>query len=337
MRMRTLFSQTMTVTAFLANLFLLGQPAPALAGCGCDKPPPAPAAVIPNVAFTGLSISLFHDSLQVGESWEVVFQNPSQKDAKKPAVKAQVVSKRDVTDPSGETYTPQLVVPVPNIPVGPTRIIASSAKASFVVPEEAFTMIAKPIVVSEQDAEYTMKYETGVGADGTLYISIGGLDKVCKAMEFDGRFKKYPLRFVESDIVIFNAQGFLIEALGKDTLDHATVQPETRKGHDSDKLYYFRHSFEKYCTTHLPGGEDEVDPNDPNWHLDGTPHVDYSTLIFAVAGHFDDNSFPTPGSASFKIELETEAVDDEGALGADEHWEEERVKGSEKPKGKKNK
>jgi hypothetical protein len=118
-------------------------------------------------------------------------------------------------------------------------------------------------------------------------------------------------------------------------LDHASVAPETQKGQDSDTLHYFRHSFEKYCAAHLAGGEDEVDPQDPHWHLDGTPHVDYSTLIFAVAGHFDDGSFPTPGSASFKIELETEIVEDEGALSSGEHQDEERVRGAKKSGGEK--
>jgi hypothetical protein len=34
-----------------------------------------------------------------------------------------------------------------------------------------------------------------------------------------------------------------------------------------------------------------VDPQEPNCHLDGTPHVDYSTLIhFCVAGHFKEFS-----------------------------------------------
>lgn len=49
---------TLTVASFLAGLFLLGGPATTQAGCGCDKPPPAPAAVIPHVAFPGMPVTL---------------------------------------------------------------------------------------------------------------------------------------------------------------------------------------------------------------------------------------------------------------------------------------
>jgi hypothetical protein len=54
----------------------------------------------------------------------------------------------------------------------------------------------------------------------------------------------------------------------------------------------------------------EVDPQDPNWHLDRTPHVDYTTLIFALTGHFDDGSIPEAGSASFTLKMKTKTVDE---------------------------
>ncbi|MEW6301694.1 MAG: hypothetical protein AB1671_28860 [Thermodesulfobacteriota bacterium] len=331
MSAKALFSHTITTASLVASLFFLGQSPPVQAGCGCDKPPPAPAAVIPNVGFPGMSVTLFHDSLQDGQTWNIAFHNGK----RTATTRATVVVKRALTDPTGETLTPQLVVPVPpNVPAGPTRIVASLENGSFVVPEEAFTVIAKPVVVSEQDTEYKIRYTTGVGADGALYISVGGLDKVCQAMEFDGLLKKYPLRFTEEDVVITNAQGFLIEALGAHALDHAVVTPGSKEEKDSDRLFYFRHSFEQYCADHLPGGADEVDPNDPNWHLDGTPHVDYSTLIFAVGGRFDDGSFPKPGSASFMLELKTTVVD-EGEPAEHALEREDEVKGAKK--GKKDK
>jgi hypothetical protein len=272
-----------------------------------------------------MTITLFHDSFQDGQTWNIAFHNGK----RTATTRATVVVKRALTDPTGETLTPQLVVPVPpDVPTGPTRIVASMENSSFVVPEEAFTVIAKPVVISEQRTKYETMYTTGVGADGTLYLSVGGLDKVCQAMEFDGLLKKYPLRFTEEDVVVTNAQGFLIEALGAHALDHAVVTPGSK---DSDRLFYFRHSFAQYCADHLPGGADEVDPNDPNWHLDGTPHVDYSTLIFAVGGRFDDGSFPAPGSASFILELTT-AIVDESELTEHALEREDEVKGAKKEK-----
>ncbi|MGH8009245.1 MAG: hypothetical protein ACREQ3_19835, partial [Candidatus Binatia bacterium] len=180
----------------LSALLLGGQPPASQAGCGCDKPPPVPAAVTPNVAFAGLPVALFHASFQMGQTWNVSFR---QNGVTVAAVTTPVVSRRDVTDPTGGTYSPQLVVSVPNIAVGPTSIVVSSQstpskkgkgskgkrpKAALSVPQESFTVMAKPVVVSEQEAEYEVtNYTTAVGHDGTLYMSVGGLNSVCKAME----------------------------------------------------------------------------------------------------------------------------------------------------------
>ena len=43
------------------------------AGCGCDKPPPALAEVRPNVTYAGMPVTLFHASLQSGQSYDVTF------------------------------------------------------------------------------------------------------------------------------------------------------------------------------------------------------------------------------------------------------------------------
>ena len=39
------------------------------AGCGCDKPPPMPAAVIPHVAFSDMLVTFFDPSF-VQEAWK---------------------------------------------------------------------------------------------------------------------------------------------------------------------------------------------------------------------------------------------------------------------------
>jgi hypothetical protein len=295
-----------TYIIFLGWLWPLGQPIPARAGCGCDKPPPKPAAVIPSVAFPEMSVTLFDASLQPGQPWRVTFQNGSTT----ATVQATVVKKRDISDPSGHTFTPQLVITVPNIPAGPTTILAAMSNiASFTVPEESFTIIGKPLMVSEQTANYTVtNYTTAVDREGISYISIGGLNHVCQAMEFSGFLKKDPLRFVQGDVIIWNAQGYLIDTLGTGSANHFAIEPSNNK--DSYELDYFRHSFEQYCLDHQPGGPLEVDPKDPNWHLNGTPHVDYSTIIFAIASHFDDGSLPATGSASFDLHVKTEIVKD---------------------------
>ena len=306
MRQKGLFTRTVTFASFLISLTLMSQAPLAQASCGCSKPPPEPATVIPNVAVPGLPITLFHHSFQAGQQWDVVFESQT---AESTVVVAHVVSKRDITDPTGATYTPQLVVDVPTLPVGPTRIIASTPHDSFYVSEESFTVIGEPVLLGTQPAKYKVKdYTTGVGYDGTLYISLGGITNICQAMDLEGVLRGYPLHFEDNDIVIWNFQGFLIDTVSLENVDHVWLEPQA--GKKSDRLHYFRHSFETYCEDHLPGGEKEVDLDDPNWHLDGTPHVDYTTLIFALTGQFEDGSIPEAGSASFTLEMQTEAVEE---------------------------
>ena len=309
MRRKGLFLWTVTLAFFLISFSLLSQPHLAQAACGCLKPPPEPATVIPNMAVPGLPITLFHDSFQAEQWWNVVFESWTAGKPIRRTVTARVIQKRDITDPTGATYTPQLVVHVPSLPNGPTGITVSRLKDSFHVSEESFTVIGKPIMLSERTTNYNVKnYTTGVGHDGTLYISLGGITNVCQAMDLEGMLKDYPLRLEDNDIVIWNFQGFLIDTVSLENVDHVWVEPQA--GKKSDRLHYFRHSFETYCEDHLPGGVKEIDLQDPNWHLDGTPHVDYSTLIFALTGRFDDGSIPQAGSASFTLEMKTKTVNE---------------------------
>jgi hypothetical protein len=320
MRFRPLGDHLLAFTLVVVAALRIGPPSPAYAGCGCDKPAPAPAMVVPQAAFPGMPVTLFHQSFQTGQTWKVTFQSTTTL----VTVPATVVSKRTLTDPTGATYVPQLVVAVPKIDLGPTRILAVHKGISFTVGETSFTVIGKPVAVAEQSgSSLVKKYTTGVGADGTVYISVAGLNNVCQAMEFRALLSNYPLRFGLGDMVIANQQGFVIDALDAYSADHFSILPSG--GPTSNGLEYFRHSFTQYCTAHQPGGLKEVDSRDPNWHRDGTAHTDYATLIFAIAGHFDNGSAPRPGRVAFDLQLQanvevnTESLtlesSDEGGLG----------------------
>lgn len=298
MRFRILVNPLLPFTLVLVAALLIGLPITAHAGCGCDKPAPAPAIVIPQAAFPGMPVALVHESFQTGQAWKVTFQN----NTTLVTVPAKVVLKRTLTDPTGATSVPQLIVAVPNITMGPTRITVFRKGASFTVLETSFTVIGKPVAVAEQSGSFLVKkYTTGVGADGTVYVSVAGLQGVCQPMEFRVMLNGYPLRFGMGDIVITNHQGFFIDALDTESADHFAIYPST--GSVSNVLSYFRHSFELYCADHRVGGAKEVDSQDQNWHRDGTAHTDYSTLIFAIIGHFDNGSGPSPGSTSFDLQL----------------------------------
>jgi hypothetical protein len=294
------FHRQVLFAALFTSLQLIAHPLSTQAGCGCDKPAPAPATIIPNVAFPGMLVTLFHDSFQEGQTWEITFQNG----ATLVTAPATVVSKRTLTDPTGTTYAPQLVVAVPDIAMGPTRITAFREGTSFTVLEPSFTVMGKPVAVAEQAGAFLVKkYTTGVGMDGTLYLSVAGLNNVCRAVEFRTMLKNYPLRFGMGDVAITNHQGFFIDILDTYSADHFNILPS--EGPNSNRIDYFRHSFAQYCAAHQPDGVKEVDPREMNWHRDGTAHTDYSTLIFAIVGHFDNGSEPSPGSASFDLHLQT--------------------------------
>jgi hypothetical protein len=303
------FKRPVAGVCLLACFFTLSLSSATRAGCGCDKPPPAPAAVIPNVAFTGMSVTLFHTSFQAGQTWTVEFHNGTAQIT----TAGIVATKRAITDPTGATYTPQLTIVVPSdIPAGPTSIVASaSGSPSLIIPETSFTIIGAPVMFTEQNVEYTVKnYSTGVDVNGILYMAAGGFNSVCKVMRFQTRLDGFPLRFGNGDVMVINHQGFLVDALVDPNDPALGVRKRfsviKKKQDKSNRLIYRRHSFAQYCADHQPGGAKAVDPQDPNWHLDGTLHVDYSTLIFAVDGHFDNGAKPAEGSATFALQVESE-------------------------------
>lgn len=297
---------------------------PAHAGCGCDKPPPPSAPVIPHVAFGRMKITLFHETFQEGQQWSVVFRNGT---TQSPPRHAKVVLRRDIADTTGQTVTPRLIVTVPPSALpGPTSITVTKGAESFTIPASDFTVIGAPVAVAEKQIKFTQpQYTTAVGADGTLYFSLSGLAKVCLPMKFKALMEGNPLRFTDTgQILVTNAQGFLIESLactpaGCTPASHYFPDANTGDEEKSDKIEYWRHSFEQYCLDHRPQGAKALDPQDHNWHKDGTPHVDYTTLIFAVSGHYDNGSLPDTGRIIFDLNVESKPDDLQGG------WEDEKA------------
>src|SRR5260370_12112482 len=115
----------------------VAMPKLANAGCGCDKPPPLPAAVIPGVAFMGMPVTFFDPRFVAGQQWNITFSS-----AKVSAtVSAAVELKRDITDTTGTKQTPQLVVAVPSLPPGPCNVRLSAGTLSITVPASSFVVI----------------------------------------------------------------------------------------------------------------------------------------------------------------------------------------------------
>jgi hypothetical protein len=297
-------NRMMRISVLLMVAVYLAIPKLANAGCGCSKPPPTPAAIIPGVAFPGMPVTFFDSSFAIGQTWNITF-NSGQVSA---TVSASVEMKRDITDSTGTKQTPQLVAAVPGLPPGPCSIHLSSGTSIVTIPARSFVLIGRPVQVSQQNAEIEQSgYTTAVGLDGTLYVAVGGLNQVCDAMSVQAGLDGYPLRFSDGDVLIFNSQGYFIDSLTPLSHNHYSIS--LGDGSTSNELSYYRHSFAQYCADHLPGGPKQVDPKDPNWHLDGTPHVDYSIVIFAIHGHFDDGSAQQPGAVSAQMNVETSLGD----------------------------
>jgi len=294
--------------AIIALLLATLSPKLALAGCGCNKPPPAPAAVIPNVAAPGMPITFYDRRFVKNQVWQVTFTSGTAS----ASTTAVVVRKRDITVPSGKKITAQLIVTVPKLAPGPTSIKISRGKhVEMMIQAKDFVVMGGLIGVSQQNNELELeRYTSAVGEDNTLYMGVGGLNTVCDAMKFQSVLGGYALRFGDNDVIIFNGQGYLIDKLDPSSHNHFFINPSTSSS--SDQLVYERHSFQQYCIDHAPGGSKQVDPKDPNWHLDGTPHVDYSIVIFAIAGHLANGATLQPGPISSAMNMETELGDGTG-------------------------
>ncbi len=293
-------------------LVVMMSPHLADAGCGCSKPPPVPAAVIPSVAYPGMQITLFDPKLSSRQKWTVTFNNGSQS----ATVAGRVVYKRDITDSSGRTRDYQLITTVPNMASGPASISAANGSDTITVSNSSFVVMGKPQIVHQQNSELEdVTYSTGVGLDGTLYIAIGGLDKVCDPISFTSSFSNIPLQFGDGDVLIYNWQGYFIDSLTPASHNHFQITPPSSGNpNNSDVLFYGRHSFQTYCRQHRPGGIKQVDPRDKNWHRDGTPHVDYSAVIFAIKGL--TNGAPLPAGLVQPAPLMNLATE----LGNGEDW-----------------
>ncbi len=299
MKSRKFYKWRILPDLFLMSLSLVMR-ATAYAGCGCDKPPPKPAAIIPSVAYRGLGVTLYNDAFKAGQIWTVQFTSGSSS----AVVTAQVVNKRNITDPTGKTYGPQLGVTVPEITPGPTSVRATMGSLSVAVPASSFVVTGSPVMLAEVQSENdVLSFAMAAGTDGTLYIPVAGLGNVCAPMEIDAYLPDYPLRFGFGQVAIVNWQGYFIDTLDATSANHVAFTPGDDS--ESDRTSYFRHSFEQYCRDHLPGGPKQVDPNDPNWHLDGTPHVDYSALFFEISGLLNGVTKPTPGTVAQEAILKT--------------------------------
>lgn len=263
-------------------LLLTSHFAKAMAGCGCEHPLPLPAAVIPSVIYPGMPVKLYSDNFVPGENYIVWFG----------AVKVQATA--DMDRESKRRIKVTLLHW--SLPFGPTMINVrdSSHNSVLSIPSSDFTVIPPPYTLPSRGENQYHYQKLTVGADGTLYCALN-MEWVRQAVHIEGQLLGYPLRI--DDFTVLNVQGYNMETVGLWRIDPT--------GSDkSDEILYDRHSFELYYQDHAERRPHEVDSADPDYHLDGTRHIDHEHLILAISGHLGRTTTPLPPGPTRELKVE---------------------------------
>ncbi len=304
---RRLRTPVLATIAF--TILMLGTIAtqPAQAGCGCDKAPPDAATVRPNAAWAGEELSIFEPSLVVGMLYAVDFNSGTTNASAQ--VKAFAVNRRDLAD---GIFRVQLNVALPDLPLGPTEIsvtsvggnIGVSEDSMFTLDDSALTVTPAPVALATELGSFTeTNYQAAVGRDGTVYISLD-LSAVKEARTVRAQALGYPMVFTVDDAVFYNTQGFLMQLLNSKMPGLSSVE-SLNTATDSDALLYARHEFNTFYVQHDEKKVHGVDPTDPNWHLDGSPHIDHDHQILAIGADLYGGASPVPGATPpFDLSIE---------------------------------
>ena len=303
MRRRTGFVST------LIGLIALGAlvPAPADAGCGCSKPPPPRASVRPFVGYADQKIVLFSDLLTAGTAYWVQFTATS--DGSVDWSRGKAAMRRDFAD--GQVRT-QLRVAVGNVALGPCtiRVWADQTTPLYTLGDDQFTVASKPIVLHDLVETVTEDgYQAGVGKDGTVYIPVD-VSSVSDGTVFSGMANGFPLSFEAGGIAMYNQQGFLMQLLDPTSPGLFRIAPGS--GATSDALTYWRHEFRTYKQDHRRNDSHRAD-DDPDWHADGSPHIDHDKIVVAISGTLASGNRPAPG-ATRPFDLVVQSVPSEAPL-----------------------
>jgi hypothetical protein len=80
----------------------------------------------------------------------------------------------------------------------------------------------------------------------------------------------------------------------------------------SFELIYDRHEFNTYRAEHAHEGGYGLDPDDPEWHSDGTRHIDHDHLVIAIQGVVEFEGVPSPGvTPPFTMDVTTILPEDD--------------------------
>lgn len=264
-------------------------PRPAVAGCGCDKPPPARAAVRPFAGHTEQAIALFDDRLVAGRPYAVEFRSA---DGSSDWSRGTAAVRRDLADGAPRV---QLRVPVGSVGLGPCALtVWSNGVRLYGLTDSEFTVVPSPVALNDSGEKVVRPgYRAAVGRDGTVYVPVD-VSAVDAATTFTGRGLGFPLAFRADSIAIYNEQGFLMQLL--DPAKKGLFRMTPGSPANSAELSYWRHEFATYKSQHRHLDAWAPDDQDRAWHADGTYHVDHDHLLVAIRGALPNGSIPAAGA-----------------------------------------
>ena len=295
----------------LAGLVLVVLADPALAGCGCDHPPPAFAPVMPPFGAPGTRLVL-HVGVQ------------KLRPERRYAVEFLTLGTLLPTRARGRAVTRgSLVVEAPGtLAAGPTRIRVRDGAGRLIAEfdDSLFTGLPLPRRMPDGNARVVIEdFHAPVSRDGVLYLAVD-LHEVRDGTQFAFALPDTPITFGPDDVVFYNRDGVDLTLFTLAVEDPTERQWGSYHGWDvdqdggiigtvfepkvgappdpssqSDVLSYWRHEFHTYAAAHAPGGTHEVGPH--GRHPDGTLHVDHDRLVVAIRGRTGSQSL-APGRVS---------------------------------------
>ena len=278
-----------SVLTTVAAVGVLALARPADAGCGCDKPPPPRAAIRPFVAHENQTVDLFDPVLVAGEKYDVLFRGA---DGSFDWSLGRAEMARDFADGAER---PQLRVTLGRVSLGPCAVSVFHGDTEILaLPDDQFTVAGRPVALHDMQETITRAaYRAAVARDGTVFIPLD-VSGVTDATSFVGQAIGFPLLFGAESIMIYNEQGFLMQLL--DPTKAGLFSIEVGAASDSTVLDYWRHEFRTYKQQHRQVDGLRTTGSVPDWHADGSYHVDHDHLVIAVRGTFADGSFPAAGA-----------------------------------------
>ena len=261
----------------------------ATAGCGCDKPPPARATIRPFVAHENQSVQLFDPALVAGQKYEVLFRGA---DGSFDWSRGRAELVRDLADGVERT---QLRVVIGPVSLGPCSVTVFRDDTEILaLADDQLTITGRPIALHDMRENVTRTgYRAGVSRDGTVFIPLD-VSSVSDATSFTGQAIGFPLLFGAESVMIYNEQGFLMQLLDPSKVGLFSI--DVGGPSDSTALDYWRHEFRTYKREHRQVDGLQTNGSTPDWHADGSYHVDHDHLVIAVRGTFADGRFPEPGA-----------------------------------------